>query len=97
MTAHPGNNGNLNDLLNKKYAFRILVTDNKSYEQVIEYLRGMAIKSGLYGEKLWDKTYYIFDERKKQIARADRPKRTIELTQESAKIKKGIEEIIYQN
>jgi hypothetical protein len=94
--VNPGNNGNLNDLLNKKFALRILVADAKSYGQVIDYLKGIAIKSGLYGDKLWDKTYYVFDEQKKQIARTDKPKRIIELTAESRRIKKGIEEIIYQ-
>ena len=83
-------------MFNKEFGVRILIKDRKDYEQVADYLKGRAIETGLYGDELLDKTYYIFDEQKKQVAKANKSKRTIELTKESSKIKKGIEEILYQ-
>jgi hypothetical protein len=97
-TTNPGNNGNLNELLlGRKFVFTIKITDSKTYHQVINYLTGMALKSGVYGENLWDKRYYVFDREKKQIAKTERQREVIELTAESSQIKGGIEEIIYQN
>jgi len=95
--VHPGNNGNLNHLFDKKFVFRILAENNKVYDEVLKYLEGIAIQSSPYGDNPGGKRYYVFDEKKKQIALANRPRRTIELTRESVKIKKGIEELIYQN
>lgn len=94
--VNPRNNGNLSHLLNRKFSVRILVRDKSSYQEIINYLEEISIESGMYGESPSHKLYYIFDKQKKQVAKADRSKRTIELTEESPEIKKGIEEIIYQ-
>jgi hypothetical protein len=77
--AQGNHNGNLADLATLRgFPVRILVYENSFYDDVIKYFGGIS----LHQKEIGDKTYFVFDKSKKQVARADECRRTIEFTKD---------------
>ncbi len=73
---------------------RILITDSETYEKVIDYVDGEAVKKEAVGSILDRKTKYTF--RTGNII-ADGFRRTLELTGVKSEIKSEIEKIVMRN